>query len=226
MIIHNISQHLTLEQEIELGRIMKHGNEKERLEARNNLVEANIGLVYGVVRACPEEFVSLYGHDELISALMLKLVNVAGKYDYERGYKFSTFAVSSLKNHIVTLSEREYRKMEIRAKFARDFYYLRESELKKLDNVGSMDFSSCRFLATDAQRRVGDTEYDEYVKSAVSELSKRERRAIQWKFFSEEDLTNTALARMFGYNSSSTIKKQLDNAFAQLREKLKDSYLG
>lgn len=80
---------LTFEEEKKLGKIIKEAKDLEEVNlARNKLVNANQGLVISIAQKHSENF-SL---EDLIQEGNLGLIEAAEKYDYERGFRFSTFA--------------------------------------------------------------------------------------------------------------------------------------
>lgn len=87
---------LTAEEEIELGKKIKNNQDKEAI---NKLIESNLRLVISVAKKYSET-ASLSLMD-LIQEGNLGLMQAAEKYDYEKGYKFSTYAVYWIKQSIL-----------------------------------------------------------------------------------------------------------------------------
>jgi RNA polymerase primary sigma factor len=84
---------LTREEEVELAQRIERGD----LEAKERLINSNLRLVI--------KFASRYqGHglplQDLIQEAMLGLIRAAEKFDWRRGYKFSTYAVLWIKQSI------------------------------------------------------------------------------------------------------------------------------
>jgi RNA polymerase primary sigma factor len=77
---------LTVEQEQDLGRRIAAGDDA----AVRLMVEANLRLVVSVAKRYRHEGLSFL---DLIQEGNLGLIRAAQKYDYERGYRFSTYAV-------------------------------------------------------------------------------------------------------------------------------------
>jgi RNA polymerase primary sigma factor len=85
---------LTFEQELELSRRVQSGDET----ARQRLIQANLRLVVKIAKAY-----SRYGTAflDLIQEGNLGLINAAGKFDYRKNVRFSTYASWWIKQSIV-----------------------------------------------------------------------------------------------------------------------------
>lgn len=88
---------LTKNKEIELGKLIKEGKRSERLNAKKALVQSNLRLVLSIAK-------KYTGHGVLYMDLVqegaLGLIRAAEKFDYKKGYKFSTYATWWIKQTI------------------------------------------------------------------------------------------------------------------------------
>jgi len=80
---------LSAEEEKVLGSQVKHGGKNEAQEAKRRLIEANLRLVVSVAKNCVGQGLSLM---DLIQEGNLGLMRAVNKFDYRKGYKFSTYA--------------------------------------------------------------------------------------------------------------------------------------
>jgi RNA polymerase primary sigma factor len=80
---------LNAEEEKELGWKIKHGRKDEAQESKQHLVESNLRLVANIAKHYTGRGLSLM---DLIQEGNLGLMHAAGKYDYRKGHKFSTYA--------------------------------------------------------------------------------------------------------------------------------------
>ena len=89
---------LSSEEELNLGRIVKEGCYTERVNARTELIRANLRLVLSIAK-------KYTGHGVLFMDLIqegaLGLIKATEKFDYKRGYRFSTYATWWIKQAIV-----------------------------------------------------------------------------------------------------------------------------
>ena len=85
---------LTQEDEVRLGRLVKQGDVK----ARNSMITSNLRLVIKVARDYRTRGVPML---DLIEEGNLGLIHAVNKFDPERGFRFSTYAYSSLESSIL-----------------------------------------------------------------------------------------------------------------------------
>src|SRR5213595_2373918 len=84
---------LTREEEVELAQRIERGD----LEAKERLINSNLRLVIKFARRYQGHGLSL---QDLVQEAMLGLIRAAEKFDWRRGYKFSTYAVLWIKQAI------------------------------------------------------------------------------------------------------------------------------
>ena len=89
---------LTRDQEIELGRKIQEGNNKEREKAKNELVQANLRLVVSIAKKYVGQGVLFM---DLVQEGSLGLIKAAEKFDYKKNFKFSTYATWWVKQAII-----------------------------------------------------------------------------------------------------------------------------
>ena len=80
---------LSAEEEKLLGSQVKHGSKNRAQEARRRLIEANLRLVVSVAKNYVGRGLSLM---DLIQEGNIGLIRAVDKFDYRKGYKFSTYA--------------------------------------------------------------------------------------------------------------------------------------
>ena len=80
---------LTSEEEIQLAEKMGSGNEEEAAKARKRLAEANLRLVVSIAKKYVGRGMSFL---DLIQEGNMGLIKAVEKYDYTKGFKFSTYA--------------------------------------------------------------------------------------------------------------------------------------
>ena len=80
---------LSVEEEKLLGSQLEHSSKNETQEARRRLIECNLRLVVSIARKHINRGLPLM---DLIQEGNLGLMRAVNKFDYQRGYKFSTYA--------------------------------------------------------------------------------------------------------------------------------------
>lgn len=85
---------LTKEEEVELANKIKEGDE----DAFHKLIACNIKLVASIAKSCFS--LNDYLYEDMISSGIIGLMRAARKFDPDRGVRFSTFAVWSIRSAI------------------------------------------------------------------------------------------------------------------------------
>lgn len=90
---------LSAEEEQKLGKIIKEGSPIQSKKAKDELVNANLRLVVSIARRYAARFKEPIL--DVIEDGNLGLMKAAEKFDYEKGFKFSTYATWWIKQSIV-----------------------------------------------------------------------------------------------------------------------------
>lgn len=117
---------LGAEEECELARKAKEGEE----EAKRRLVESNLKLVVSVAKVYSRSGVPL---PDLIQEGNIGLIRAVDAFDPDRGFRFSTYAVSWIKQAITRAIERQGRAIRVPS-------YVIQS-MRKLNKLGSQFLS-------------------------------------------------------------------------------------
>lgn len=89
---------LNFEQEKELGKIIKENKDKNVLIAKKKLIQANLRLVVSIAKKYVGQGVSFI---DLVQEGSFGLIKAAEKFDYTKGFKFSTYATWWIKQTII-----------------------------------------------------------------------------------------------------------------------------
>ena len=85
-------------QEIEVARLIKEGTPKEAQKAKGKLIQANLRLVVSIAKKYTGQGVLFM---DLVQEGSLGLIKAAEKFDYKKGFKFSTYATWWIRQTII-----------------------------------------------------------------------------------------------------------------------------
>ena len=89
---------LKRDEELELGKAMAGGDEQSMLKAEKKLIQANLRLVVSIAKKYTGQGVLFM---DLVQEGALGLIKAANKFDYTKGFKFSTYATWWIRQTIV-----------------------------------------------------------------------------------------------------------------------------
>lgn len=89
---------LSFEEEKKLGKLIKEGTKEQALFAKKKLVKANLRLVVSIAKRYIGQGVLFM---DLVQEGSLGLIRAAEKYDYQKEFKFSTYATWWIKQTII-----------------------------------------------------------------------------------------------------------------------------
>jgi RNA polymerase primary sigma factor len=93
-------------------------------EIRNHIVSANVRLVVSIVKKFADQKNTF---DDLFSEGILSLMRATDKFDYARGFRFSTYATCAIRRELANFAERQARQ---RKRFASGVGELMQSSLE------------------------------------------------------------------------------------------------
>lgn len=101
---------LTREQEVDLARTIKEGGRYEAERAKEGLINANLRLVVSIAKQYCYRGLPL---SDLIQEGNLGLIKAVEKFEYEKGFKFSTYASWWIRQSIIRAIESQIRTIRI-----------------------------------------------------------------------------------------------------------------
>lgn len=155
--------------------------------------------------------------DELISIAMLGLVRASNLFDEKKGFKFSTYAINTMRGYIRTEYFHDKNRFIRKRNDNKEVY--EKVNISSLNNTLSLD---SRKKIEVIENCVSNFEIDNEIekldlKIAINKLKDKEKQIIQLLFF--EGKTQNEVAKLLGTNQVqiSRIKKR---AISSLRESL------
>jgi len=135
---------LSFREEAELFAAMETGHEKKREEARQTLIQANLRLVCKVARGFHGSGVPL---QDLISEGNLGLMKAVEKFEVQRGFRFSTYAVWWIRQSMQRAIDRQAHIVRVPVRLASRMREVAEAEAdsgRELDSAEIAELLQCR----------------------------------------------------------------------------------
>jgi RNA polymerase primary sigma factor len=167
---------------------------------RNQIVHANIRLVVSIVKQFSDEKNSF---DDLLSEGISCLIKAVEKFDFDRGFRFSTYATRAVRREVFRLVQRQYRE---RVRFA----------------TGTSDVLSQQLTTESSTERSEASwiELDQSIGRLMETLDQREQFIVQARYgFQDlgEKPTFQRLGEMLGV-SKERVRQLEQRALGKLRE--------
>ena len=89
---------LNKQDEYDIGKTIKEGNKKEAQIAKKKLIQANLRLVVSIAKKYTGQGILFM---DLVQEGSLGLIKAADKFDYKKGFKFSTYATWWIKQTVI-----------------------------------------------------------------------------------------------------------------------------
>lgn len=143
---------LKRDDEIKIGKKIKEGNEKESTIARKKLVQANLRLVVSIAKRYTGQGVLFM---DLVQEGSLGLIKAAERFDYKKGFKFSTYATWWIKQTIIRAIANNSRSIRIPVHMGDKIRNLKRAIVK---------------LSVDLGREPNDNELAAYLKTTEKKI--------------------------------------------------------
>jgi len=143
---------LKKDEEIEIGREIKEGDKKKSIIAKKKLVQANLRLVVSIAKKYTGQGVLFM---DLVQEGSLGLIKAAEKFDYRKGFKFSTYATWWIKQAIIRAIANNSRSIRIPVHMSDKIRNLKRAIVK---------------LSVDFGREPEDEELAQYLKTTTKKI--------------------------------------------------------
>ena len=143
---------LKKEDEIKIGKTIKEGKKREAIIARKKLIQSNLRLVISIAKRYTGQGILFM---DLVQEGSLGLIKAAEKFDYKKGFKFSTYATWWIKQSIIRAISNQSRSIRIPVHMGDKIRNLKKATVK---------------LSVELGREPSDTELARYLKTTVKKV--------------------------------------------------------
>ena len=143
---------LNREDEIEVGRKIKEGTKKEAIIAKKKLIQANLRLVISIAKRYTGQGILFM---DLVQEGSLGLIKAASRFDYKKGFKFSTYATWWIKQTIIRAIANNSRSIRIPVHMGDKIRNLKKAIVK---------------LSVDLGREPTNEELSKYLKISIKKI--------------------------------------------------------
>ena len=143
---------LNKEEEIKIGKKIKEGSKQESIIAKKKLIQSNLRLVISIAKKYTGQGILFM---DLVQEGSLGLIKAASRFDYKKGFKFSTYATWWIKQTIIRAIANNSRAIRIPVHMGDKIRNLKRAIVK---------------LSVDLGREPNDFELAEYLKTTEKKI--------------------------------------------------------
>ena len=142
---------LNKKSEVMTGKIIKEGNKKDSIIAKKKLIQANLRLVVSIAKKYTGQGILFM---DLVQEGSLGLIKAAERFDYTKGFKFSTYATLWIKQTIIRAIANQSRAIRIPVHMSDKIRLLKKAILRLSVSLGREpdDFELSEYLKMDEKK--------------------------------------------------------------------------